>query len=66
MTATLSATGQVDRHDCLYTSCYCEENVWLLIDKLLSSGAVLGTFYAVFVSNQGKQVGASWVLSASP
>ncbi len=50
--------------DSVYTSCYCEENVYLLAKSFAAEGEVLGRsapwpweIYVVFVSNSGKTVG---------
>lgn len=43
--------------DCTYTACYCEENVYKLIHKLVSEGhAAYEDLWAVFISNPGKVV----------
>jgi hypothetical protein len=45
--------------DTPYTSCYCEENVYLACQKLVNSGAShLQDIYAVFLSNSTKTVHA--------
>eukprot|EP01103_Thecamoeba_quadrilineata_P008522 TRINITY_DN1825_c0_g1_i2.p1 TRINITY_DN1825_c0_g1~~TRINITY_DN1825_c0_g1_i2.p1 ORF type:complete len:214 (-),score=23.35 TRINITY_DN1825_c0_g1_i2:23-664(-) len=38
-----------------YTSCYCEENIYKLCEKVLDAGDP-SKYYAVFVSNQKKEV----------
>ncbi|KAJ8334463.1 hypothetical protein SKAU_G00401020 [Synaphobranchus kaupii] len=41
------------RQECMYTSCYCEENVWKLCEHVKNQNK--GTFdhiYAVFISNE--------------
>lgn len=43
--------------DCVYNSCYCEENVYKLIGKLVSDGyAAHKDLWAVFISNPGKVI----------
>ncbi|KAM9838622.1 protein N-terminal glutamine amidohydrolase [Aulostomus maculatus] len=45
------------REDCVYTSCYCEENVWKLCDFVRSEGTVpLTQVFAVFISNENRMV----------
>lgn len=45
-------------NDCMYASCYCEENVYKLIGTLVQSGAAkLNDLTAVVISNTSKQVG---------
>ena len=50
----------LSRSDCTYTSCYCEENIYKLIERLGSGGhgtsISLDSLYAVFISNNSKQV----------
>ncbi|XP_062836119.1 protein N-terminal glutamine amidohydrolase isoform X2 [Anolis carolinensis] len=41
-----------DRPGCIYTSCYCEENVWKLCEYIQRQNQYpLEEFYAVFISN---------------
>lgn len=43
--------------ECVYTSCYCEENIWQLCDHVRKSYPhELDNTYAVFISNDVKQV----------
>ncbi|XP_076434984.1 protein N-terminal glutamine amidohydrolase-like [Babylonia areolata] len=43
--------------DCVYTRCYCEENVWKLCDHMKNhSQAELQKCFAVFISNKNKQI----------
>ncbi|XP_029447837.1 protein N-terminal glutamine amidohydrolase isoform X2 [Rhinatrema bivittatum] len=43
------------RTDCIYTSCYCEENVWKLCEYIRDHNySALEQFYAVFISNDNK------------
>eukprot|EP00493_Phyllostaurus_siculus_P009611 UN09735 len=42
---------------CLYTSCYCEENVWKLCERIRDEGINnLAEYYAVFISNSSRQI----------
>jgi hypothetical protein len=41
--------------DCTYTSCYCEENVYLLLKQLVKQHDRTGLF-AVFISNANETV----------
>ncbi|XP_062343344.1 protein N-terminal glutamine amidohydrolase [Osmerus eperlanus] len=43
--------------DCVYTSCYCEENVWKLCEHIRTqSQTPLQEVYSVFISNDRKMV----------
>uniref|UniRef100_A0A8C5N2I2 Protein N-terminal glutamine amidohydrolase n=1 Tax=Leptobrachium leishanense TaxID=445787 RepID=A0A8C5N2I2_9ANUR len=43
--------------DCVYTSCYCEENVWKLCEHIKDHHLqVLEEFSAVFISNLNKMI----------
>ncbi|XP_043363321.1 protein N-terminal glutamine amidohydrolase isoform X3 [Dermochelys coriacea] len=45
------------RHACVYTSCYCEENVWKLCEYIRSYDQYpLEEFYAVFISNERRMI----------
>ncbi|XP_072173700.1 protein N-terminal glutamine amidohydrolase-like [Diadema setosum] len=45
------------RDECLYTKCYCEENVWKLCDHIQQhSTDELQRVYAVFISNQDRVI----------
>nr|XP_048697598.1 protein N-terminal glutamine amidohydrolase isoform X4 [Caretta caretta] len=45
------------RHSCVYTSCYCEENVWKLCEYIRSYDQYpLEEFYAVFISNERRMI----------
>ncbi|KAM7176208.1 protein N-terminal glutamine amidohydrolase [Macrochelys suwanniensis] len=45
------------RHACVYTSCYCEENVWKLCEYIRSYNQYpLEEFYAVFISNERRMI----------
>ncbi|KAI1293615.1 Protein N-terminal glutamine amidohydrolase [Halotydeus destructor] len=47
----------VEREHCVYTSCYCEENVWKLCEYIKNKDReLLPSCYAVFISNDAKQV----------
>ena len=57
------------KSDQTYTSCYCEENVWKLCDKIQNSKNLRnlvekGNVYAIFISNENKTV-PLWQQSAS-
>jgi len=52
------------RHECIYTSCYCEENVFKLGQLIKSRSSLeLHDFNVLFISNSGKQV-AFWCQKA--
>lgn len=40
---------------CVYTSCYCEENVWNLCDLTRKEGRNLDDYFVIFLSNDSKQ-----------
>ena len=44
--------------DCVYTSCYCEENVWKLCDYIRNSHSsdLLSDYFVVFISNPLEQI----------
>ncbi|GFW36261.1 protein N-terminal glutamine amidohydrolase [Trichonephila clavipes] len=43
--------------ECLYTSCYCEENVWKLCEYVKNNQSnLLSNCYAVFISNKNQSV----------
>ena len=44
------------REDCDYASCYCEENVWKLCQRLQQDPYELQQSYAVFISNPDRTV----------
>ncbi|XP_026205659.1 protein N-terminal glutamine amidohydrolase isoform X2 [Anabas testudineus] len=45
------------REHCIYTSCYCEENVWKLCDFVRTQGtAPLEQLFVVFISNENRMV----------
>ncbi|TRY84327.1 hypothetical protein DNTS_025434 [Danionella cerebrum] len=45
------------RNHCVYTSCYCEENVWKLCEYIKNhSTCSLDEVYAVFISNERKMI----------
>eukprot|EP01120_Amphizonella_sp_Union-15-10_P015198 TRINITY_DN7754_c0_g1_i5.p1 TRINITY_DN7754_c0_g1~~TRINITY_DN7754_c0_g1_i5.p1 ORF type:complete len:131 (-),score=13.11 TRINITY_DN7754_c0_g1_i5:37-429(-) len=46
----------IKKEKCVYTYCYCEENVWKLAETLKNNGYELGEVYAVIVSNQNKTI----------
>ncbi|XP_065181887.1 protein N-terminal glutamine amidohydrolase-like [Sycon ciliatum] len=45
------------RESCVYTACYCEENVWKLCQSLKEQGSeLLSSSYAVFISNPARKI----------
>lgn len=52
--------GLPPKSDCVYTSCYCEENVWFLCQRALthkqSHPSCAWSFFAVFISNPTESV----------
>lgn len=45
------------RNQCVYTSCYCEENVWKLCEYIKNQRhCPLEEVYAVFISNERKKI----------
>ena len=43
--------------DCIYTNCYCEENVWMLCNHIKEkSPQSLGDVFVLFISNEEKSV----------
>ncbi|XP_005948875.1 protein N-terminal glutamine amidohydrolase isoform X4 [Haplochromis burtoni] len=45
------------REDCVYTSCYCEENVWKLCDYVRKQRtAPLEHLFVIFISNETRTV----------
>ncbi|XP_050525822.1 protein N-terminal glutamine amidohydrolase isoform X2 [Daktulosphaira vitifoliae] len=46
------------KKECIYTSCYCEENIWHLAKNILSANKNVSEFkcYVTFVSNSNKCV----------
>mmetsp|Transcript_23693 Transcript_23693/g.59713 ORF Transcript_23693/g.59713 Transcript_23693/m.59713 type:complete len:218 (-) Transcript_23693:1662-2315(-) len=49
-------TKKVKREECLYQSCYCEENVYKLCEQMMSDGWKKGEVFAIVVSNPNKTV----------
>ena len=49
----------------IYTSCYCEENVYLLAKAFLADPSIteIWDIFVVFISNETKMVG-DWLLKA--
>jgi hypothetical protein len=48
---------QINRQQCTYTACYCEENVYHLLQHLIESGnKQAGCLFAVFISNSNETV----------
>eukprot|EP00759_Apiculatamorpha_spiralis_P011859 PhF_6_TR19033/c0_g1_i3/m.27949/K21286/NTAQ1; protein N-terminal glutamine amidohydrolase len=50
----MSSTGVINRSDHIYTSCYCEENTYKFLERMVTAGAETddGTdeWYCVFIS----------------
>ncbi|CAF0990953.1 unnamed protein product [Rotaria sordida] len=47
----------VNRDQCVYTSCYCEENIWKLCECWKQNNPNhLNSLYAVFISNKRRQI----------
>ncbi|EDO34804.1 predicted protein [Nematostella vectensis] len=43
--------------NCVYTSCYCEENVWKLCERIKEEQVLdLEEHYVVFISNSNRQI----------
>lgn len=52
-----TTTPKLHLHDCTYTSCYCEENVYLLLKQLLQQhDRPASQLFAVFISNPHETV----------
>ncbi|XP_067832732.1 protein N-terminal glutamine amidohydrolase [Heptranchias perlo] len=50
-------SSTIVKEDCVYTSSYCEENVWKLCEYIKNSRQhLLEEWYAVFISNDQKMV----------
>nr|XP_002122600.1 protein N-terminal glutamine amidohydrolase [Ciona intestinalis] len=48
---------QLKREDCVYTKCYCEENIWKLCDSIRKSNLeVLPHLSVVFISNKTRSI----------
>lgn len=43
------------RNDCIYTSCFCEENVWKLCKRVKEEKKGTNDCFAIFISNEKKQ-----------
>nr|CAG4641985.1 EOG090X0C0Q [Eurycercus lamellatus] len=47
----------IQKEDCTYTSCYCEENVWKICDGVrMNQPKFLDQFFAVFISNSHQSI----------
>ncbi|KAJ8395294.1 hypothetical protein AAFF_G00034960 [Aldrovandia affinis] len=45
------------RQECIYTSCYCEENIWKLCEHVkIQNQGTFDHIYAVFISNERRMV----------
>ncbi|CAF1195741.1 unnamed protein product [Adineta steineri] len=50
-------TWTVKRDECIYTSCYCEENIWKLCESWKQNDPNhLDNLYAIFISNERRQI----------
>ena len=48
---------QWEKNKCVYTACYCEENVWKLCEDISKNNDINDDFcYAIIISNQNKTV----------
>lgn len=47
-----------EKQECEYTSCYCEENVWKLCDRIIKRNDKIlqGQCYVLFISSENEQV----------
>ena len=43
------------RENCIYTSCFCEENIWKLCNKAKNEGKNLDNYYVIFLTNKIKK-----------
>eukprot|EP00878_Enallax_costatus_P010428 GHUV01010886.1.p1 GENE.GHUV01010886.1~~GHUV01010886.1.p1 ORF type:complete len:269 (+),score=58.42 GHUV01010886.1:105-911(+) len=50
------AVRSLEREECVYTSCYCEENVYKLLQSLIRSGVAADCLFAVFISNSNETI----------
>ncbi|XP_027058290.1 protein N-terminal glutamine amidohydrolase [Pocillopora verrucosa] len=54
---SLEVKGEISPSTCVYTSCYCEENVWKLCEQIRDEKEQnLSEYYSVFISNEKRQV----------
>ncbi|XP_073240823.1 protein N-terminal glutamine amidohydrolase-like isoform X2 [Porites lutea] len=54
---SVEVKGEISPSTCVYTSCYCEENVWKLCEQIKEEKEQsLNEYYAVFISNDKRQV----------
>uniref|UniRef100_A0A7M4EN68 Protein N-terminal glutamine amidohydrolase n=1 Tax=Crocodylus porosus TaxID=8502 RepID=A0A7M4EN68_CROPO len=57
MERAAGAGAALARHGCVYTSCYCEENIWKLCEYIQSQDQYqLEEFYVIFISNDRKMI----------
>lgn len=55
--AVKSKAKCLEYSSCVYTSCYCEENVWKLCHQIkVNNPQTLDEYYVVFISNKKRQV----------
>ena len=47
---------EIEKKNLIYTSCYCEENVFKFCEKLNELNIDLSNYFAVFISNQEKAI----------
>ncbi|OQV15964.1 hypothetical protein BV898_09885 [Hypsibius exemplaris] len=48
----------ISRSECIYTACYCEENIWKLCKKVcdFSDAALIESCWVIFLSNSERCV----------
>ncbi|KAM4822994.1 protein N-terminal glutamine amidohydrolase isoform X2 [Urocitellus parryii] len=64
--ATLYQPASPPRDACVYSSCYCEENIWKLCEYIKNHNQYpLEECYAVFISNERKMI-PIWKQQARP
>lgn len=54
-----------EKKDLVYTSCYCEENIYKFCERLKDLKVDLSNYFAVFISNKSKCVPV-WCSKSSP
>lgn len=55
--AATAAAVPLDRQTCTYTACYCEENVYNLLERLVKhEGREADHMFALFISNSNETV----------
>eukprot|EP00735_Rhodelphis_limneticus_P014530 TRINITY_DN8567_c0_g1::TRINITY_DN8567_c0_g1_i1::g.8533::m.8533 TRINITY_DN8567_c0_g1::TRINITY_DN8567_c0_g1_i1::g.8533 ORF type:complete len:105 (-),score=-5.33,sp/Q1LWX3/NTAQ1_DANRE/52.22/4e-28,Nt_Gln_amidase/PF09764.4/3.2e-32 TRINITY_DN8567_c0_g1_i1:3-317(-) len=46
----------IRKSDCLYASCYCEENIWQLCHSVQSNASIFNQLWVIFISNRRNQI----------